>query len=324
MSRGNPFPSRSAPRTRKVSKWGDRVFLIVTAITAAGLIAVLAGLAIVLYYGALPVINRVGFSFLAGRTWDPESNVYGILPFAAGTLITSAIALVISVPLSIGAALFLTQHAPTWLREPVSQVVQMLAAIPSVIFGFWGLIVVVPIMAKTADPALHTYLGWTGLFGGPTDIGTNVLTASIILSIMTVPTITALSKDAMMAVPRSQKEAAISLGATDWEVSRRAVLPYARGGIVAGVILGLGRALGETMAVTMVIGNANQIPDSLIAPGQTIASLIANDFFEAFYPLERPAMIYAALVLLAITLAINVGARFLLARFQREMGGKVE
>jgi phosphate transport system permease protein len=324
MTRGNLFPTRSSPGPRKVSKWGDRIFLVLTGIGAAGVIVVLVAVGVVLYYGALPIINRDGLSFLTNRIWDPEFDTYGIVPFAAGTLITSAVALLISVPLSIGAALFLTQHAPMWLREPIAQVIQMLAAIPSVIFGFWGLIVIVPVMATTVNPLLSKYLGWTGAFGGPTDIGTNILTASVVLAIMTVPTITALSKDSIMAVPSSQKEAAISLGATEWEVSRKAVLPYARGGIIAGVVLGLGRALGETMAVTLCIGNANGIPTSLIAPGQTIASLIANDFFENFDPLERPALVYAALVLLLITLAVNVGARFLLARFERGMGVKVE
>jgi phosphate transport system permease protein len=323
MTRGNLFPTSSAPKIRKVSKWGDRTFFVLTAIGAAGVLAVLAALAVVLYYGALPTINREGLGFLFGRTWAPEFNIFGIVPFAAGTLLTSAVALVISIPLSLGAALFLTQHAPAWLREPVAQVVQLLAAIPSVIFGFWGLVVIVPIMGTTVNPALQHYLGWTGLFGGPTDIGTNVLTASIVLAIMTIPTITAISKDSIMAVPRSQKEAALSLGATDWEVARKAVLPYARGGIVAAIVLGLGRALGETMAVTLTIGNANGIPSSFLGPGQTISSLIANEFFEAG-PLERPALVYAALVLLVITLAVNVGARFILARFQRGMGGKVE
>lgn len=324
MTRGNPFQTPSSPKTRKVSKWGDRIFFVLTAIGAAGVVAVLVALAVVLYYGALPIINRDGFSFLTNRVWDPEFDVFGIVPFAVGTLLTSAVALVISIPLSLGAAIFLTQHAPSWLREPVAQVVQLLAAIPSVIFGFWGLVVIVPVMASTVNPALQKYLGWTGLFGGPTDFGTNVLTASVVLAIMTVPTITAISKDSIMAVPRSQKEAALSLGATDWEVTRKAVLPYARGGIVAAIVLGLGRALGETMAVTLTIGNSNGIPNSFIAPGQTIASLIANDFFEAFDPLERPALVYAALVLLVITLCVNIGARFILARFQRGMGGKVE
>lgn len=315
MTRGNPFRSL-APGTRKVSKWGDRIFFVITAIAAAGIIAVLVALVVVLYHGATPAVNALGLSFLYTLTWNPTGNVYGVVPFVAGTLLTSFVALLIAVPLSVGAALFLTQHAPTWIREPIAQLVQLLAAIPSVIYGFWGLIVLVPIMRYDVEPVLKTVLGWTGWFGGIA-VGLDVLTASVVLSIMTVPTITAISKDSISAVPRSQKEAAISLGATDWEVSRRAILPYARGGIVAGVVLGLGRALGETMAVTMVIGNANAIPKSLISPGQTIASLIANDFFEASTPLEVPALLEAALVLLIITLVVNIGARGILARFQR-------
>jgi phosphate transport system permease protein len=315
MTRGNPFPALSPPKTRKVSKWGDWIFLALTAVGAAGVIAVLVALVVVLYHGSIPIINAVGWRFLITPTWNPNGNIYGIIPFAIGTLLTSAIALLIAIPLSIGAAIFLTQHAPSWLREPVAQVVQLLAAIPSVVYGFWGLIVLVPIMRYDIDPILANVLGWTGWFSGR-HIGLDVLTASVVLSIMTVPTITAISKDAMMAVPRSQKEAAISLGATDWEVSRRAVVPYARSGIIAGVVLGLGRALGETMAVTLVIGNANVIPTSLFSQGQTIASLIAVDFFEAETPLEVPALLEAALFLLVITLAVNIGARWILARFE--------
>ena len=248
-------------------------------------------------------------------------NNYGIVPFVVGTLVTSTIALLISVPLSLGAAIFLTQHSPMWLRAPVGQVIELLAAIPSIVFGFWGLIVLVPIMRYDIEPQLKVYLGWTGLFAG-TPIGLDVLTASVVLSIMTVPTITAISRDSIAAVPISQKEAAISLGATDWEVTRRAVIPYARVGIVAGVILGLGRALGETMAVTLVIGNDNIVPKSLIGQGQTISSLIANQFTEASGPLELSALIEAGLVLLALTLVINIGARVILSRFQVGQGGE--
>lgn len=315
MTRGNLFPTLSPRGTRKVSKWGDRIFLALTAIGAAGVVAVLIALVVVLYHGSLPTINKLGFSFLYNPIWNPYGNVYGIGPFAIGTLVTSAIALLISIPLSLGAAIFLTQHAPTWLREPVAQVVQLLAAIPSVIYGFWGLVVLVPIERTTVEPFLWQYLGWTGLFS-PRFIGLDILTAGIVLAIMTIPTITAISKDSMMAVPRSQKEAAVSLGATDWEVSRRAVLPYARGGIVAGIVLGLGRALGETMAVLLVIGSAPVVPAFLNSQGATIASEIANDFFEQETPLELPALLEAALVLLIITLAVNIAARWILARFE--------
>ncbi len=238
-------------------------------------------------------------------------------------MLTSAIALLIAIPLSLGAALFLTQQAPVRLRGPVGQLIELLAAIPSIVYGFWGLIVLVPIMRYEVEPALQNWLGWTGWFdGSPT--GLDLLTASVILAVMIIPTITAISRDSIAAVPISQKEAALSLGATDWEVSRRAVLPYARGGIFAAVILGLGRALGETMAVTLVIGNRNAVPTSLLSQGQTIASLLANQFAEASGPLELSALIEAGLILLLITLFINVGARVALSRFQRGRGVGLE
>ena len=241
------------------------------------------------------------------------------MPFAVGTLLTSAIALVIAIPLGLGAAIFLTQQAPGWLRAPVGQLIELLAAIPSIVYGFWGLIVLVPIMRLDIEPLLYRYFGWTGWFSGNA-IGLDVLTASIVLSVMAIPTITAISRDSIAAVPRSQKEAALSIGATNWEVTRKAVIPYARSGIIAGIVLGLGRALGETMAVTLVIGNRNSIPTSLFSQGQTIPSLIANDFFEGATPLEVPALLEAGLILLVITLAINIGARVVLARFQAGRG----
>ncbi len=294
--------------------WGNRLFAGITGLTAAGVVGVLVALVAVLAYTARSTLERFGLRFLFTTVWEPAPlNVYGIVPFVVGTLTTSLLALLISIPVSIGAAIFITQHAPPWLRLPVGQLIELLAAIPSIVFGFWGLIVLVPLMRYHIEPALGRYLGWTGLFSG-TPIGLDVLTASLVLSVMTIPTITAITRDSIAAVPTSQKEAAIGLGATEWEVTRRAVLPYARGGIVAAVGLGLGRALGETMAVTLVIGNRNQIPDSLFSQGQTIASLIANQFAEASGPLELSALVEAGLVLLLITLAINLGARAFLAR----------
>jgi phosphate transport system permease protein len=290
-----------------------------TLLATAAVAALMVALVVVLVYGSRATIQAYGFSFLTNRVWNPESNIYTIVPFAVGTLVTSAIALLIAIPLGIGAAIFLTQQAPGWLRAPVGQLIELLAAIPSIVYGFWGLIVIVPIMRDDVEPVLARYLGWTGLFGG-NPIGLDVLTASLVLSVMAIPTITAISRDSIAAVPRSQKEAALSIGATDWEVTRRAVLPYARSGIIAGIVLGLGRALGETMAVTLVIGNNNVLPTSLFSQGQTIASLIANDFFEAASPNEVPALLEAALILLLITLAINLGARFILARFQAGRG----
>ena len=309
-----PVPSRPArPRWRRPA-WGDRAFLLLAGLGAAALVGLSALLVIVLVYGSRSTLQRFGFSFLTTRVWRTAPyNVYGIVPFLIGTLAPSALAMLIAIPLSLGAAIFLTQHAPPWLRTPVGQVIELLAAIPSIVFGFWGLIVLVPIMRYQVEPPLHQYLGWTGIFGAsPT--GLDLLTAGVVLSVMTIPTITAVGRDALATVPRSQKEAALGIGATDWEVTRHVVLPYARGGIAGGIALGLGRALGETMAVTLVVGNSEVVPTSLLSHGQTIASQIANHFTETSGTLETSALIEAGLVLLIITLAINLVARGILAR----------
>jgi phosphate transport system permease protein len=326
MSPGNPFPSPHPRRSKHVPRWADAAFTVLTGTAATLVVVLLVTLVIVLYVGAQTSINLFGFRFLTNDVWIPASanpaipgNIYGIVPFAAGTLLTSAIALLLAIPLSIGAAIFLTQQAPLRIRGAVGQLIELLAAIPSIIYGFWGLIVLVPIMRYEIEPALASWLWWTGWFNG-TPTGLDVLTASIILAIMVIPTVTAISRDSMAAVPIHQKEAALSLGATDWEVTRNAVLPYARGGVFAGIILGLGRALGETMAVTLVIGNRNAVPTSLLSQGQTIASLLANQFAEASGPIELSALIEAGLFLLLITLGINVGARLALSRLQRGRG----
>ncbi|HYA71375.1 MAG TPA: phosphate ABC transporter permease subunit PstC [Thermoplasmata archaeon] len=309
--------------TPRVSKWGDRIFLFLLLCATASVVLLVVLLVAGLFYGAGPAIHQLGLSYITGYYWNPEYGVYGLIPAIEGTLVTSAIALLIAVPLGLGAAIFLTQQAPAWLRAPVGQLIELLAAIPSVVYGFWGLIVLAPLMRNDVEPVLVKYLGWTGLFTS-TPVGLDVLTASLVLSVMAIPTITAISRDSIAAVPRSQKEAALAIGATDWEVTRRAVVPYARSGIVAGAVLGLGRALGETMAVYFVIGNRTATFTSLIAQGQTIPSLIANVFLESDTPLERPALLYAGLVLLAITLAINIVARFVLSRSQVGRGAAAE
>ena len=321
MTDANPFPSSPSPRRpARAAIWGDRIFAGLTGAAALALVAVLVAFVLVLYNGARLSIARLGFRFFTITYWAPDpTNVYGVVPAAAGTLITSAIALAIAVPLSLGAAIFLTQQAPPWLRSPVTQLIELLAAIPSIIYGFWALIVLVPIMRYDVDPVLAKWLGWTGAFSG-SPIGLDPLTASVILAIMVIPTITAISRESLATVPVHQKEAAISIGATDWEVTRRAVVPYARAGIFAGVVLGLGRALGETMAVLLVIGNRNEVPSSLFSPAQSIASLLANQFAEASGPPEVSALIEAGLVLLGITLVINVVARLILSRFDRGRG----
>ena len=310
-----------AQRVNRAPVLGDYFFSTLTGIAAAAVVGLSLLLVAVLVYSSRSTLSLFGPSFLWTTVWRPApANVFGIVPAAEDTLLTSALALLIGIPLSLGSAIFLTQHAPTWLRAPIGQVIELLAAIPSIVFGFWGLIVLVPFERYRVEPALQGTLGWTGLFNG-TPIGIDILTASLVLSIMTVPTITAISRDAIAAVPRSQKEAALSLGATDWEVTRTVVLPYSQGGIAAGIALGLGRALGETMAVLLVIGNRFAIPSSLFSQGETIASLIANDFTEASGPLELSALIEAGLVLLLITLAINLAARAYLARSQVHEGG---
>jgi phosphate transport system permease protein len=326
MSAANPFPLSSSRPRKHAPKWADLTFALLTGLGAALVMVLLAAFIVVLFIGAKATVELFGFRFLTNDVWISAStnphipgNIYGIVPFAVGTLLTSAIALLLAIPLSLGAAIFLTQQAPVRLRGPVGQLIELLAAIPSIIYGFWGLVVLAPIMRYEIEPALQSWLYWTGWFNGPTT-GVDVLTASVILAVMVIPTITAISRDAIAAVPIHQKEAALSLGATDWEVTRNAVIPYARGGVFAGIILGLGRALGETMAVTLTIGNKNAIPTSLFSQGQTIASLLANQFAERSGPLELSALMEAGLILLLITLAINVGGRMILSRLQRGQG----
>ncbi|MGI0129993.1 MAG: phosphate ABC transporter permease subunit PstC, partial [Thermoplasmata archaeon] len=225
--------------------------------------------------------------------------------------------MVIAIPLSLGIAVFLSEEAPSWLRVPLSSLVELLVAVPSVVYGLWGIFVLEPIMRTTIEPDLHASLGkvpgLAGAFPAPT-AGGDVLTASVVLAIMVIPTISAISRESMRAVPDAQREAVMSLGATRWETTRLGVIPYARSGIIGACILGLGRALGETMAVTMTIGNSNHVPTSLFMPGQTLASAIANEFNSAFYASERSGLIEAGLVLLLITIAVNLVARLMVRR----------
>jgi len=262
-------------------------------------------------------IDRFGASFLWGSSWNPNQDVYGALPFIAGTLTTTLLALLIGVPLSVGIAIYLAELAPPWLKNPLSFVVELLAAVPSVIYGLWAMYALRPIMADSVEPFFKSFLGWTPLFQGDS-IGLDKFTAGVILAIMIIPTIASVSKEALMAVPDSQREAALSLGATRYETTRIAVLSYARSGIFGAVILGLGRAVGETMAVTMTIGNANGISWSLLDPGQTMASLIANNWGEA-QGLQLSALIEIGLVLFVVALIINVFARLIVGRFMKRI-----
>jgi phosphate transport system permease protein len=297
-----------------------------------GLVATLAGLVLL----ALPVLLVIvitndswmslvqfGPGFVIGREWDPNLPpiTFGALPFIAGTLETSLIAMAIGVPLSLGAAIFLAELAPTWLRSPVGVVVDLLAAVPSVVFGLWALFVLVPYMRTSVDPTLSRWLGWTPLFAShaSSQSGLSILSASIILAVMILPTISSVSREALRASPDSMREAALSLGATRWEATRIGPLAYARSGILGACILGLGRAMGETMAVTMTIGNSNNIGTSLLDPGQTLSSQIALGFGNAL-PLERSALVELGLILMAVSLVVNVIAR-LLIRSMTRFGG---
>lgn len=302
-----------------VSRWSDRLFQWLLA-TASGTVAVIMGAMLVaLTISAWPAIRRFGFAFFATSVWDPVLGQFGALPFVYGTVVSSAIALALAVPLGLGVAIFLSELAPGWLRSPIGFLVELLAAIPSVVYGLWGMFVLAPWVRVSLSPRLKAATGFLPLFEGP-PLGVGMLTAGLILAIMVVPFIVAVSTEVMRAVPRSQREAALSLGATVWETTRTAVLPYARSGIMGAVFLALARALGETMAVTMVIGNVPQVRASLLAPAYTIAAVLANEFAEATDDLYLAALIYAGLVLFVVTLAVNVLARLLIARVAKGPG----
>jgi phosphate transport system permease protein len=289
------------------------IFPRLTLVFAMIIVAILVGFVVVLYRDALPAIREFGLSFFTTSTWDPVKQIFGALPSAYGTLVTSAIALLIGVPVSLGAAIFLSEVAPSWLRGPVSFLVELLAAIPSVIIGLWGIFILVPTL-KPVEVWLSSHLGFLPIFNGTVFVGLNIFSAGIILTFMIIPIITAVSRDAIKAVPDTQREAMLSLGATRWETIRRAVLPYCRSSLVGATILGLGRALGETMAVTMVIGNADRLGAFLFSPGTTIASKIASSFSEASNKMMSASLIELALILFGITMLVNVIARVLVWR----------
>lgn len=288
----------------------DRVFRWGTLIIAIVVPALILVLWFVLTRDSLLSIRQFGMQFLTRSTWDPVAGEYGVLFAIFGTVVSSLLALLIAVPIGLGAALFLAELAPRRLRNPVSFLIELLAAVPSIVYGLWGLFVLVPFLVPI-EMWLQEHFGFLPIFQG-TPFGIGMLAAGLILAIMILPYITAVSREVIQAVPRSQREAALALGATRWETLRGPVFRYARSGILGAIILGLGRALGETMAVTMVIGNVPQISASLFAPGYTLPSLLANEFAEATEPLHTSALIEAALVLLVITLFVNTGARLLI------------
>lgn len=298
---------------------GDRIYRFTTTAFALSIPLLLMLLAIEIVVAAWPALRTFRLGFLTSTEWNVVDGVFGAAPAIYGTIVSSLLALIIATPLAVGVAIFLAEFAPPWLRHPVAFLVDLLAAIPSVVYGLWGVFVLVPLLRSHVMPFLaeRLHLGDTPLFSGPA-YGPSMLAAGLILAIMVLPYISSVTREVLMAVPRSQREAALALGATRWEMIRGAVLPYASSGILGGVILGLGRALGETMAVTMVIGNRHEISASLFAPGYTMASQIANEFAEATNDLHLSSLMAVGAVLLGITLVVNMFARWLVWRVQRQ------
>jgi len=303
------FPGRGR-RARWLARLGIGVHLGLAA-AAVAILGVVVLLVSVLAVQAGPSFDRFGPAFLSGTTWDGVHAVFGAAPAIAGTVLTSLLALALAIPVALGVAIFLSEIAPAWLRRPLTYVVDLSAAVPSVVYGFWAFIVLVPIMRSSVEPDLQAVAGGGYPFSG-VPLGLDLFTATIVLAVMVLPTIAAISREALRATPRALRESAMSLGATRWETTRLAVLGPARSGIAGGVILGLGRALGETIAVAMVIGNIYAVPTSLLSPSSTLASQIANSFGEVGPGLEESALVELGLILLAVTLLVNVLARLLI------------
>ena len=299
----------------------DLLFRGITGLFILLVIALVLGVALVLITNSLPTIRQFGFSFLTNQAFDPVHNIYGVAPAIFGTIVTSVFAMIFAIPIGVGTAIFLTDFCPRSLRIPLAFIAELLAAVPSVIFGLWGFLVMAPWLNTHGEPWLQRYLGFLPFFQGQYH-GLGLLAAGIILVVMVLPLIIAVSREVILTVPRSQREALLALGATRWEVIRYAVLPFSRVGIMGGIILALGRALGETMAVTMVIGNQATRPSaSLFDTGYTLSSVIANQFGEATPGLFISALLEAGLIVFILTLITNILARVLIARMGR--GGRV-
>ena len=310
-------------RTRSRGAAADRIFNAVTVGAAWLVLIVLLGAAASMAWGGRLAFKTFGLKFITSSDWDAVGGQFGALVPIYGTLVTSAIALIIAVPVSIGIALFLTEIAPRWTRGPIGIAIELLAAIPSIIYGMWGLFVFAPVMAADVEPWVNDHLGqWPvvgPLFSGP-PIGIGMLTAGIVLGIMIIPFIAAVARDVFNQVPPPLKESAIALGSTRWEVLNRVSLPYARSAIIGAIFLGLGRALGETMAVTFVLGNAHDLSVSLLMPSNSIAAAIANEFTEADTDLYRSSLIALAFLLFIVTVIVLSFAKLLLLRINRTQG----
>jgi len=316
-NQSNPMGSSESPKIalvragQKTPTWGRSVFNLDSGFKGLMLLAALTVLAVVglivveLLQRSALAWQKFGFHFFVGTAWNPVEGNFGALPFVYGTIVSSLLALIIAVPLAVAVAVFVTEMCPQPLRKPITFASELLAAIPSVVYGLWAMFILIPILRVHVDPLFAKYLRWTGLFGGP-DYGYSMFAAGVVLAIMIVPIISSISREVLAVVPQHQREAALALGATRWEMIRVAVLKNARAGIMGAIILGLGRALGETIAVTLVIGNRPEIAKSLLAPGYSMASVIANEFTEATDDLYLSALMEIGLALFIVTIIVNI------------------
>ena len=301
----------------------DAMFRWATAFFALAVLVLLGGVIVALIDGSLPALQKFGLHFLATEEWDPVTEEFGALAPIYGTIVTSIIAMIVGVPVSFGIAVFITELCPTWLKRPIGVAVELLAGIPSIIYGIWGLFVFAPALQETLQPFLIDTFGNLPIIGvlfSGAPLGVGMLTAGLILGIMVLPFITAIMRDVFETVPPMLRESAYGLGATTWEVVWNVVLPYTRAGVIGGITLGLGRALGETMAVTFVVGNAHRIEASILAPATTISATLANEFTEATTDIYTSALIALGLILFVITFAVLAAAKIMLIRLQRRAG----
>jgi len=317
-------PTGRPPAARRASSWADTLFSLLAHGAALLTLALMAGIILSLFVGAAPAIRQYGLSFLWSNQWDPVQEQYGGLVMIYGTLMSSLIALAVAVPVSFGIALFLTELSPRWLKRPLGIAIELLAAVPSIVYGMWGLLVFGPILAAFVQQPLQSLFGNTpglkALFSGP-PVGLGLLSAGIILAIMIIPFIASVMRDVFEITPPMLKESAYGLGSTTWEVMWRVVLPYTKTGVVGGIMLGLGRALGETMAVTFLIGNTNQLSSiSLFEPASSITSVLANEFAEAGAGLHQASLIYLGLILFFITFVVLGLSKLLLVRLKKGEG----
>ena len=323
MAAETAFVERVAASGRRGGVIGDVVFRSLTFLFALLVLLILGGVIVALIEGALPAFRTFGLSFIATEVWNPVTEKFGALAPIYGTLVTSAIAMLVGIPVAFGVALFITDICPLWLKRPLATMIELLAAIPSIIYGIWGLFVFAPFVQEYIEPAIINTFGQIpgigALFAGP-PLGIGILTAGFILAIMVLPFISSIMRDVFETVPPMLKESAYGLGATRTEVVLRVVLPFTRIGVIGGIMLGLGRALGETMAVTFVIGNAHSISASILQPGTTISASLANEFTEAFSDLYRSSLIALGLILFVITFIVLAIAKLMLLRLQKQAG----